>query len=212
LTAGWDATDTIVYGRRKRGTGRSSNGNLGYNSYVVTWAQRGRALTSDLKGGNQARIKATNSLTLLGRAERLLAAEHRQITVRGDSGFYSVELMMGCRKRRMRFTLSGTRTKLMWAKLAEIPEGAWQDAIEMRGAQVAELSFTPEGWKHEPLRLIVRRVPVTAAELLAGSPKARRRKTIPPRRRPQSRSSTSTASARRSRSASYHAALALPGP
>ncbi len=33
---------------------------------------------------------------------------------------------------------------------------------------------------HEPLRLIVRRVPVSAAELLAGSPKARRRKTIPP--------------------------------
>jgi hypothetical protein len=50
----------------------------------------------------------------------------------------------------------------------------------MRGAQVAELPFTPDGWKHEPLRLIVRRVPVTAAELLAGSPKARRRKTIPP--------------------------------
>jgi hypothetical protein len=37
----------------------------------------------------------------------------------------------------------------------------------------------PEGWWHEPLRLIVRRVPVTAAELRAGSPKARRRKTIP---------------------------------
>jgi hypothetical protein len=50
----------------------------------------------------------------------------------------------------------------------------------MRGAQVAELRFTPEGWQHEPLRLIVRRVPVSAAELLAGSPKARRRKTIPP--------------------------------
>src|ERR1700757_2701918 len=32
----------------------------------------------------------------------------------------------------------------------------------------------------EPLRLIVRRVPVTAAELLAGNPNARRRKTIPP--------------------------------
>ena len=65
-------------------------------------------------------------------------------------------------------------------KAAEIPEPAWADAIEMRGAQIAELPFTPEGWKREPLRLIVRRVPVTAAELLAGSPKARRRKTIPP--------------------------------
>jgi Transposase DDE domain group 1 len=180
VTFDLDATESVVFGRRKRGTGRSRHGHLAYNSYVVTWAERGRALTSELKGGNQARIKATQSLTLIGRAERLLPTEHGKVTVRGDSGFYSVELMMGLRKRRMRFTLSATRTSAMWAKLHEIPEDAWEDAIEMRGAHVAELPFTPEGWKHEPLRLIVRRVPVTAAELLAGNPKARRRKTIPP--------------------------------
>jgi Transposase DDE domain group 1 len=175
-----DATESVVYGRRKRGTGRSRTGHLAYNSYVVCWAQRGRALTSELKGGNQARIKAAESLTLIGRAQRLLPAGHGQIRVRGDSGFYAVELMMGLRKRRMRFTLSATRTLTMWATLPQIPENAWEDAIEMRGAQVAELPFTPDGWEHEPLRLIVRRVPVTAAELLQGSPKARRRKTIPP--------------------------------
>jgi hypothetical protein len=180
VTFDLDATETVIYGRRKRGVGRSRTGNLGYNSYVVTWAERGRALISELRGGNQARIKATQSLTMLGRAEGLLPELHGQITVRGDSGFYSAELMMGCRKRKMRFALSATRTSLMWQRLAQIPEHAWEDATEMRGAQVAELPFTPEGWKHEPLRLIVRRVPVTAAELLAGSPKARRRKTIPP--------------------------------
>jgi Transposase DDE domain group 1 len=180
VTFDLDATESVVYGRRKQGTGRSRCGHLAYNSYVVTWAERGRALTSDLKGGNQARIKASQSLTMLARAKRLLPAEHGQVTVRGDSGFYAIELMTGLRKRSMRFTISATRTALMWAKLAEIPEPAWEDATGMRGAQVAELSFTPEGWKHEPLRLIVRRVPVTAAELLAGSPKARRRKTIPP--------------------------------
>ena len=180
VTLDLDATESVVHGRRKQGTGRSRSGHLGYNSYVVMWAQRGRALTSDLRGGNQARIKATQSLTLLGRAKRLLPDGHGQVTVRGDSGFYAAELMNGLRRRRMRFTLSATRTSAMWATLAEIPESAWADAIEMRGAQVAELAFTPEGFKHEPLRLIVRRVPVSAAELLAGSPKARRRKTIPP--------------------------------
>ncbi|MCA1681089.1 MAG: IS1380 family transposase, partial [Actinobacteria bacterium] len=180
VTFDLDATESVVYGRRKRGSGRSRSGQLAYNSYVVTWAQRGRALTSDLKGGNQARIKATQSLTMIGRAGRLLPAGHGRVTVRGDSGFYAVELMMGLRKRRMRFTLSATRTATMWAKLAEIPTDAWVEAIDMRGAQVAELPFSPEGWAHEPLRLIVRRVPITAQELLAGSPKARRRKTIPP--------------------------------
>jgi Transposase DDE domain group 1 len=179
VTFDLDATESKVFGPKKQGTGRSRQGHLAYTSYVVTWAQRGRGLTSELKGGNQARIKAAESDQILGRAQRLLPAGHGRITVRGDSGFYAVELMTGCRKRRMRFTFSATRTSLMWTKLAEIDEAGWADAIDMYGAQVAEIPFTPEGWKHEPLRLIVRRVPVTAAELLAGSPKARRRKTIP---------------------------------
>jgi hypothetical protein len=180
VTLDLDATESVVYGARKQGTGRSRCGHLAYNSYVVTWAQRGRALTSELKGGNQARIKADESLRIIGRAQRLLPDEHVQITVRGDSGFYAAELMMGLRARGMRFTLSAARTSTMWSKLAEIKGDAFKEAIDMRGAQVAELPFTPEGWEHEPLRLIVRRVPVTASELQATSPRARRRKTIPP--------------------------------
>ena len=153
VTLDLDATETKVFGRKKRGAGRSRHGHLAYNSYAVTWAQRGRALTSELKGGNQARIKAAEAGRMLGRAERLLPAEHGQITVRGDTGFYSVELMTDCRKRGMRFTFSATRTQAMWAKLPDIDEGGWTDAIDMDGAQVAELSFTPKDWKHEPLRL-----------------------------------------------------------
>jgi DDE family transposase len=180
VTFDLDATETKVFGRKKRGSGRSRHGHLAYNSYVVTWAERGRALTSELKGGNQARIKAPESGRMLGRAERLLPDEHGEITVRGDNGFYSVELMTDCRKRKMRFTFSATRTSTMWSKLQEIDEHAWADAIDMRGAQVAELPFTPEGWKHESLRLIARRVAITAEEIHATSPRARRRKTIPP--------------------------------
>lgn len=180
VTFDLDATETKVYGHKKQGTGRSRHGHLAYNSYVVTWAQRGRALTSELRAGNQARIKAQESGVMLHRAKRLLPEGHGQVTVRGDSGFYAVELMTGCRKRNMRFSFSATRTSLMWSKLTEIDESAWVDAIDMHGAQVAEIPFTPNGWEHEPLRLIVRRVPVTAQELNATSPKARRRKTIPP--------------------------------
>jgi hypothetical protein len=180
VTFDLDATETKVYGHRKRGARRSRRGDLAYNSYIVTWAERGRALTSELKGGNQARIAAIESSRMLGRAERLLPEGHGPITVRGDNGFYSLELMSDSRKRGMRFSFSATRTPVMWQNLADISEDDWSDAIGMQGAQVAELSFTPEGWEHESLRLIVRRVPVTAEELRRGSPKARRRKTIPP--------------------------------
>ena len=46
VTFDLDATETPVYGRQKQGTGRSRHGHLAYNSYVVTWAERGRARTT----------------------------------------------------------------------------------------------------------------------------------------------------------------------
>ncbi|MCA1678485.1 MAG: IS1380 family transposase [Actinobacteria bacterium] len=179
VTFDLDATETEVYGRDKQGAARSRTGALAYNSYVVTWAQRGRALTSELVGGNQSRISAAESARMIARATALLCTEHGQVTVRGDSGFYSAELMMRLRAQRVRFTLSAPRTTTMWRALHEIPEDAWADATQMRGAQVAETTFAPDGFEHEPLRLIVRRVAVSAAEIQAGSPKARRRSTIP---------------------------------
>jgi hypothetical protein len=83
------------------------------------------------------------------------------------------------RREHARFTVSVPRSQAMWKALAEIPEDAWRDALDMPGAQVAQTTYTPAGWKHEPLRLIVRRVPFTAQEIakLKGS---RRLKTIHP--------------------------------
>ena len=179
VTLDLDATETEVYGRKKGGAARSHTGALAYNSYVVTWAQRGRALTSELMGGNQARISAPESARMIARATALLPDRHGQVTVRGDSGFYSAQLMMTLRKQGVRFTMSAPRTTTMWRALREIPAQAWADATQMRGAQVAETAFTPDGWEHEPLRLIARRVAVSAAEIQAASPRARRRSTIP---------------------------------
>jgi len=31
----------------------------------------------------------------------------------------------------------------MWATLGQIPDDAWQDALDMPGAQVAEIPYTP---------------------------------------------------------------------
>lgn len=145
VTFDLDATETDVYGRKKDGAARSHSGALAYNSYVVTWAQRGRALTSELVGENQARISATESAAMLARGARLLPSEHGQVTARVDSGFYSAELMMRLRKQQMHFTMSAPRTTTMWRALTEIPEHAWADGTEMHGAQVAQTTFTPAG-------------------------------------------------------------------
>lgn len=179
VTFDLDATDTEVYGRRKEGAARGHNGALGYCSYVVTWAQRGRSLTSELVGANRARISSKESAAMIARAAKLLPAGHGPVATRVDSGFYSAELMNEMREQHVRFSMSAPRTTTMWRALREIPQDAWADATAMRGAQVAETSFTPTGFGHEPLRLVVRRVTVSAAELRAGNPRARRRSTIP---------------------------------
>lgn len=179
VTFDLDATETEVYGSKKQGAARSHTGALAYNSYVVTWAQRGRALSSELLGGNRSRITAPESAAMIERATKLLPVGHGQVTVRGDSGFYSAELMMKLRGQQTRFSFSAPRTTRMWRAAAEIPEDGWASARRMHGAQVAETVFTPAGWAHEPLRLIVRRVTVSAGDLRAGHARARRRSTIP---------------------------------
>ena len=66
----------------------------------------------------------------------------------------------------------------MWRALEGIGEAEWAPAIDFPGADVAEAPYTPQGWEHEPLRLVARRV-AFAAEGLASDPRARRRRTIP---------------------------------
>jgi hypothetical protein len=136
-------------------------------------------MTSELEPGNRARITAAESARMIARAARLLPAGHGQITARVESGFYSAELMGELGEQQVRFSMSAPRTSSMWNAMASIPEPHWADAQEMHGAQVAEAQFTPHGWEHEPLRLIVRRVSVSAEEIHRGSPRARRRSTIP---------------------------------
>lgn len=88
VTFDLDATETEIYGRGsgRRGAGRRHSGALAYQSYVVTWAERGRALTSRLEPGNRARITATESVEMIDAARALLPAGHGPITVRVDSG------------------------------------------------------------------------------------------------------------------------------
>jgi hypothetical protein len=179
ITIDLDATQVTVYGRRKRGAGRNRHGQMSYAPHVAFWAQRGRALTSELVGGNQEKLSGQDCARIAARAIALLPAGHGPVTLRVDSAYYAVELLERLRNEEARFTVSVPRTQAMWKALGEIPASAWSEARDLPGAQVAETTYTPAGWRHEPLRLIVRRVPFSAAEIakLRGS---RRLKTIHP--------------------------------
>jgi len=180
VTIDLDATQVTVYGQAKQGAARSRHGHMSYAPHVAFWAQRGRALTAELVGGNKEKLSGGECARIATRAIRLLPDGHGPVTMRIDSAYYAVELLKRLRRERARFTVSVPRNQAMWSALARIPESAWTDALGMPSAQVAETTYTPGGWQHEPLRLIVRRVPFSAQKIADGSLTARRRKTIHP--------------------------------
>jgi Transposase DDE domain len=165
VTIDLDATVIEVYGARKRGAARNRLGQLSYAPHVAFWAQRGRALTSELVGGNREKLTGAECARIATRALSLLAAGHGPAIFRIDSAYYQLELLSRLRRERARFTVSVPRSQAVWKALAEIGEDAWQDALDMPGAQVAQTTYRPQGWKHEPLRLIVRRVPFTGEQI-----------------------------------------------
>jgi len=120
VTFDLDGTDSAVNGARKQATGRSSHGNLGYTSFAVTWAERGaprpRGSRAQTTPGSRRPSPTGCSATHSGFCPR-----RGQITVRGDVGFYSADLMVGCRKRRMHLTFSAPRTSVMWSKARRDP-------------------------------------------------------------------------------------------
>jgi hypothetical protein len=178
VTIDLDATNVEVYGI-KDGAARNRQGQLGYAPHIAFWAQRGRALTAELVGGNQERLAAGDCARIAKRALGLLPAGHGPVSFRVDSAYYAIALLMAFRAWKAHFTVSVPRTEAMWKTLAEIPADAWQPAEEMDGAEVAETTYKPDGWKHERLRLIIRRRIFSAAQIarLNGS---RRLKTIHP--------------------------------
>jgi hypothetical protein len=179
VTVDLDATQITVYGRSKEGAARCRTGEMSYAPHLAFWSQRGRALTGELVGGNQERLAGRECAKLASRAIGLLPSGHGPVTFRVDSAYYAIELLERLRRERARFTVSLPRSPAMWTALHRIAENAWQDALDMQGAQIAETVYRPGGWKHEPLRLIVRRVPFTA-ERIAKLKGSRRLATIHP--------------------------------
>jgi hypothetical protein len=179
VTIDLDATVLEVYGRGKQGASRNRSGQLSFAPHIAFWAQRGRALTGELVAGNREKLPARQAAAICRRALRLLPGGHGPVTLRIDSAYYAIDLLKALRKAAARFTVSVPRTTATWKALERIADDAWQPATAMDGAEVAETAYTPEGWKHEPLRLIVRRRCFSAREL-SKSPRARRLKTIHP--------------------------------
>ena len=175
VTLDLDSFDSEVYGRRKQGAAFNHRGQRCYDTQLATWAERRRILAAELRSGINEHPTA---IKVLRRALKALPAEHGPVRARMDSGFESVAIFEELRRREVRFTCSLSRTPVLHRRRLEIPSRAWRPALQMPQAEIAETTYAHQGWRHEPLRLIVRRVRIPVEEL-SEDPRSRRRRTVP---------------------------------
>ena len=176
VTLDLDSTDTEVYGRQKQGAAFNHLGQRCYDTQLATWAERRRIVACELRPGNLN--EHPTSILVLRRALATLPDEHGQVRVRMDSGFESVAMFEELRRRGVEFTCSLKRSPTLHQLRLKIPAGAWRASLQMPQAEIAATTYSPREWRHEPLRLIIRRVRVPVDEL-GRDERSRRRRTVP---------------------------------
>jgi hypothetical protein len=88
VTLDMDGTLSEVYGRQKEMASFNHEGRRGLLSEFVTWDERRRILVADLlKGSASDKPEAPG---LLRRALQALPADHGPVSLRADSGFYTI--------------------------------------------------------------------------------------------------------------------------
>lgn len=184
VTVDIDSTLCETYGLAKDGArGVMRTGRRGYHPLlaviagtpgiagVVAHARLRRGRSSDATSAPLFIKETINRLRDAGAAG--------EIVLRADSGFYLADVVTACRKAEVRFSITarmigpGLRNKI-----AAIEESEWTPIdYFLPGAGVAEFTFTPfatgprgrvlsERGEIHPVRMIVRRTPITDAQAI----------------------------------------------
>jgi hypothetical protein len=176
VTLDMDSTLSEVYGDKDGLAAFNYEGRKGIRTQLVSWSERRRILASDLRRGSAS--EAPPAPALLRRALDTLPEGHGPVSARGDTGFFSLQILRACRRHDVGFAISVPRRQDIMNLRYQLKMKDWGPALDMRNAEIAELPYTPADWEQEPLRMIVRRVRIPAGEL-SQSPRSRRRRTVP---------------------------------
>ncbi len=172
LTIDLDSTVCETYGLAKVGAQRHNYaGQRGYHPLLAVAAGTGDVLMCRLRRGraNTARGAANFLRETISRVRYAGAAG--PLTVRADSGFYNHPIVVACRDKDVRFSITVRQQPSLRNIIEAIPEAEWTPIpYWMEGAaDVSETEYTP--FQHEaddvPVRLIVRRVKPTPGSQLA---------------------------------------------
>ncbi len=167
ITVDVDSTICETYGLAKQGGVFGHTKVRGYHPLVAAVAGTGDVVHCRLRGGNANSGRGARSF-LTETFNRLRAAgASGPVTLRADSGFYSYNVVDACRHADVRFSITVRMHKALHNTITAIPADAWTPIpYFLDGADVAETTYRPFG-KHQPERLIVRRVRPTPGTQLA---------------------------------------------
>ncbi len=157
-----DATLITAHSEKQRAAGNYKGG-FGFHPLLAYLGSE--PLAAELRPGNAGSNTASDHFEVLTSAlEQLPVAElEREITVRCDAGGGTHAFTCDCRSANVRFSVGYELTPALREAILDLPESAWQAAIEAdgsvrEGAWVAELTgHVPLGRWPERTRLIVRR-------------------------------------------------------
>jgi hypothetical protein len=184
VTVDIDSTLCETYGLAKDGArGVMRTGRRGYHPLlaviagtpevtgVIAHARLRRGRSSD---ATSAPVFITETISRLRRA-----GAAGQIVLRADSGFYLADVVTACRNADVRFSITARMIGAgLREKITSIPDGEWTPIdYFLPGAGVAEFTFTPfatgprgrflaERGQIHPVRMIVRRTPITGAQAI----------------------------------------------
>jgi hypothetical protein len=149
----------------KQGAAGTYKGGFGFHPLLCYLAETGEPLAAVLRPGNAAAHTAADHFEVLQLALEQLPAQdlNREILARTDIGGRTHAFTQDCRDAGIRFSVGYEVDQRVREAIGELPEAAWQSAIdgdgaEREGAHLTELtdrvdlSSWPEG-----TRLIVRR-------------------------------------------------------
>lgn len=150
LTLDLDSSIYAQCSKRKEGSRKAYNGQIGYQPLLCFWAEEGELLYSRLRSGN--RNPAAIAEWFLARVLKVAPSAKRRY-LRADSGFYTWELIEMCEREQITYGITADLTKSLRAQIEALPELDWRRFKD--GAQVAELWYAPD--RRAPHRYIIKR-------------------------------------------------------
>jgi len=148
--------DSSIYqqcSKRKEGSRKAYNGEVGYHPLFAFWAEEGELLSTHLMSGNRhPSSKAVWFLKqVLGRVP-----VGKKLYLRADSAFYSWDFITELESQRVTYAITADFSKQLKKQVEAIEEKSWRRFGN--DAEVADLRYAPE--RRSLHRYVVKRVKV----------------------------------------------------